>query len=84
MSPARGDWVSFHPSEPGRAHLGQVTAQLTPNRYGRCCYRVAYWRERSGKAAERAEDEVSADRLIAVTRPPQGMTPLLSSEEVPS
>lgn len=81
MRPAVGDWASFHPSEPGRAHLGQVAAQMTPNRYGRACYRIAYWRERSGKPAERDDDEVSADRLIAVTRPPHGMTPLLRGEE---
>lgn len=84
LEPVRGDWVTFHPTKPGPAEIGQVAAVLEPNQWGRLRYRVEFWTERkTGKrtVVERADDTVSADRLISITRPPRDMKPLITSAD---
>lgn len=69
LNPAVGEWVTFCPTTPETALAGQVAAVLEPNQWGRLRYRVEFWTERkTGKrtVVERANDTVSADRLISI------------------
>lgn len=80
-----GTWITFHPTEPGGARIGQIAEDLEPDQWGRACYSVAYWREKNRKsntaAMVRDTDTITVDRVIGPAAKPPGMAVLIHGDE---
>lgn len=64
----------------GYAEVGQIAGLAAALFWGRAVYRIRYWHPQPNGRLEALEVEVSVDRIIARTRPPRDLTPLITPE----